>query len=440
MSFSQGVINKLIIKFKQEKPDLTDNQILFYINEFDKMKASPKISEKDIMKYSFSDLEKLIDSFPKKVNKSLTGLNNIDSNDIIYDENNLLILKGDTKDKCIRYGRGYSWCISRQDSSNMFNTYRYRYDEINFYFVFDKDKSDTDVNRALVILVDKNHKFYLANASNSGDFAGTKEFTFKQITEFQPKLNGLQDLFKPLPLTSKEKDTHNKIKNEISNDNLMDYFNSYDMIEAYISFGHELTDIQYVNISDDLKSKYINLGNILTDNQLSNTNIKLIERYDNLHSLQTWLDNKYSKEEQRNLTILYCSYNNLTSLKGIENLTNLTILNCYNNNLTSLNGIENLTNLTELNCTYNKLTSLKGIENLTNLKELDCSDNNLTSLNGIENLTNLTILYCSNNKLRSLKGIENLTNLTILNCSFNNLPKEYSNKNGDEIIKMLVKK
>ena len=75
----------------------------------------------------------------KKVNKSLTGLSNIDTNDIVYDSNNLLILNGDTKEKCICYGRGYTWCISRQDASNMFNTYRYRYDEINFYFIFDKD-------------------------------------------------------------------------------------------------------------------------------------------------------------------------------------------------------------------------------------------------------------------------------------------------------------
>ena len=30
---------------------------------------------------------------------------------------------------------------------------------------------------------------------------------------------------------------------------------------------------------------------------------------------------------------LYCDYNKLTSLKGIENLNNLTLLNCVNNNL-----------------------------------------------------------------------------------------------------------
>jgi len=40
-------------------------------------------------------------------------------------------------------------------------------------------------------------------------------------------------------------------------------------------------------------------------------------------TLQEFLDKKYTKDEQKNLTHLDCSYNNLTSLEGIENLTNL---------------------------------------------------------------------------------------------------------------------
>ena len=41
--------------------------------------------------------------------------------------------------------------------------------------------------------------------------------------------------------------------------------------------------------------------------------------------LQEYLDKYYSKEEQLDLKDLYCSNNNLTSLKGIEKLTNLKI-------------------------------------------------------------------------------------------------------------------
>jgi Leucine-rich repeat (LRR) protein len=469
-AFSKSIKDKLTIKFKAEKPDLTDEQIIYYIDEFDKMKSSPKVIEKDILKYSFIELEKLIDSFPKKVNKSETGLDNLsqDDDDVIYNENNLLILTGDSREKCIKYGKGYKWCISRQDSSNMFNTYRFRYDEINFYFIFDKDR--TDDNRALVLLIDKNGKYYLANASNSGDFTGNKEYSYEQICGFQPKLKELKSLFKPLPLTQKEKEIHAKIKNVLKEDNLLDFFGSYEILEAYISFGHVLTDNQYTNLTDELKSKYINLGHELTDKQKLATNKKLLGRYyekcislgrkltdneytnlpDNLkemyynsYSLEKWLDSKYSKEEQAELTnldcsnrkisnlegiekliklkSLDCSKNKLTSLKGIENLTNIYLLNCGENHLTSLKGIEKLIKLERLFCNKVGLISLKEIENLTNIYELKCNNNKLTSLKGIENLKRLSNFECNNNKLTSLKGIEKLKNIGSLDCSYNKL-------------------
>jgi internalin A len=53
----------------------------------------------------------------------------------------------------------------------------------------------------------------------------------------------------------------------------------------------------------------------------------------------------------------------------------------------------------ELYCYNNQLTTLKGIENLTNLHTLYCDNNQLTSLKGIENLTYLKKLYYSNNQL-----------------------------------------
>ncbi len=421
-AYSKNTIDKLLVKFKLEKPYLTDTQINYYIDEFDKMKSSPKVVEKDIFKYNFDELEKLIDSFPKKVNKSLTGLKSIDANDVIFDENNLLVLKGDTKEKCIKYGKGYSWCVSRQDTSNMFNTYRYRYDEINFYFIFDEDRTDTDVNRALVLLVDKNTKYYLANASNNGDFAGGKQFNFDQICSFQPKLKKLKNLFKPLPLTVKEKDIYNKIKDILKYENdLLEHFGSYEMVETYISYNHKLSDLQYYNLTDDLKSKYINLGHILSNEQVNTNSEKLMLRYDDMHSLKKWLDSNYSKDEQKKLTKLECIVNKITTLKGIENLTNLTYLDCSGNNLTALKGIENLTNLTYLDCSGNNLIALKGIENLTNLTYLKCTRTELESLKGIENLTNLTRLECDNNKLTSLEGIANLTNLTKLVVSGNEI-------------------
>ena len=91
--------------------------------------------------------------------------------------------------------------------------------------------------------------------------------------------------------------------------------------------------------------------------------------------------------------------------------------------------------ITGLDCSFNQLSSLEGIENLVNLEKLWCYNNQLTSLEGIENLVNLQVLSCSSNQLTSLEGIENLVNLKILYCSSN----QFSNKYKEYIRSLEIK-
>jgi len=97
----------------------------------------------------------------------------------------------------------------------------------------------------------------------------------------------------------------------------------------------------------------------------------------------------------KNLQILFCSYNQLTSLHFNENLQELY---CSHNQLTSLHSKK----LKDLYCSNNQLTSLYLNENL---KELYCSGNHLTSLYLNENLE---FLFCCNNDLYSLHLNANL--------------------------------
>jgi len=121
-------------------------------------------------------------------------------------------------------------------------------------------------------------------------------------------------------------------------------------------------------------------------------------------------------ENFKNLSILVCSINQLTSL-DVKELTNLTTLRCFFNQLSFLN-VQGLTNLTELYCDKNLLTSLD-LQGLTNLKNLECNMNKLTSLN-VQGLTNLTYFYCEDNLLTTL-DVHGLTNLTFLKCHNNQL-------------------
>ena len=133
-------------------------------------------------------------------------------------------------------------------------------------------------------------------------------------------------------------------------------------------------------------------------------------------NIETYLDSLPYDIEEIDVSRQDISYLDVTKFK------NLKILNCSYNKLTSL-----LLNkkLELLCCSNNKLTSLQLNENL---KTLHCSNNELTSLQLNENLQ---ILDCYHNKLTSLQSNANLKDL---NCYNNHLTSLYFNKDIETII------
>jgi hypothetical protein len=65
--------------------------------------------------------------------------------------------------------------------------------------------------------------------------------------------------------------------------------------------------------------------------------------------------------------------------------------------LSSVKGLENLTQLQMLTLYGNQLTSVKGLEKLTQLKVLELTNNQLIDVTGLEKLTQLTSLLLQNN-------------------------------------------
>lgn len=89
----------------------------------------------------------------------------------------------------------------------------------------------------------------------------------------------------------------------------------------------------------------------------------------------------------------------IKSLKGVEKFKNLEILYCNNNKLTTLDVSEN-TKLKQLDCGENQLTKLDLSKN-TELELLWCYTNRLTKLDVTQN-TELKGLSCFGNKLTTL--------------------------------------
>ena len=99
-----------------------------------------------------------------------------------------------------------------------------------------------------------------------------------------------------------------------------------------------------------------------------------------------------------NLTKLYCSYNQLTTLDVSKN-AKLRILECYNNGMEKLN-LGDITHLTLLNCDDNNLTELDVSKN-PYLEELECRENKLRRV-VIGKKYSLTTLHLRGNQLTSL--------------------------------------
>lgn len=109
-------------KFKQEADDynieITDKQLSDYIDFFDaRLKNNPKVTEKDLQKYSLQSLIKLVSSY-----KGSTTDEEIEiTPDVVYNENGLIIYNGSNEANCLNFGKGEKWCITK----GSFGTYRY---------------------------------------------------------------------------------------------------------------------------------------------------------------------------------------------------------------------------------------------------------------------------------------------------------------------------
>jgi hypothetical protein len=248
-----SVEEQLRAKWKKENSGLTDANIDYYIKTFNKYKANPKIKDKNIANYKFKELESLIDSsFSREIE-----YHDIQDKPVI-DNKEMSAYIGSSKDRCILYGKGEKWCTSREDSANMFYSYRYGANK-TLYFVLDKTRKEDDDRKKAIILVDSQGKFSLADRTNSGEFSGSTPMSWERIEQELPSVKGLKDKFKFIPLSKDEQEKYDKVKHRIGGSFKQNKFSRED-IEMYISIGQKLTTAQFGELDKELRNKYLNTG------------------------------------------------------------------------------------------------------------------------------------------------------------------------------------
>jgi hypothetical protein len=277
--YGKLITKKLGEKFKSENPNLTPDQILFYISSYMDILNEIPVDTKRVDEMSFAEFEHLIDSIGAKKGANETKKTDITDIDLKYNQNNLKIFAPKTKDQCIKLRNGRSWCTSREGGGNMYYNYRLGH-ERTLYYVIDEDMDFNDLNFATVILVDPNGRKSMADKSNSGKFGGSTNMPWSDIVAKVPKLQGLEDIFVPNPLTKEEKDLIRKVERAKVGDNPMESFDSPEEVEMWLEYNSpRLTDTQYSNLTIPLKKKYIALGMELSGTMIQQSESEVLKYY-----------------------------------------------------------------------------------------------------------------------------------------------------------------
>ena len=286
--YSEGEIKKLMTQFKDEADDLniqiTDDQLKAYIQRFDALKNSPKVTEKDLRKYTLSKLIKLVTS-SKGVEEPEEEMNI--TPDVVYNENGLIIYNGSKEDNCLNFGRGESWCITR----GSFGNYRYDSNRKNptFYLVKDTNLPDSDRKSFFVVVVGNDNTYKASDRSNNDVGGRATEWDRWEPWSFVesnfPSVRGLRSVFKYIPLSTGEK-INQSYKNKAIT--IREWINlPFSVKEQYLIVrkGRDLfQDITNDEFVEKYLSKYPQIANTIATNAGiidSVTLVKNLEKFSN---------------------------------------------------------------------------------------------------------------------------------------------------------------
>lgn len=438
VEFSEPIIQKLITKFSE----VDEQTVRFYLDEFEKYKT--ELEKKDPFQYSnFEELEQAVDKIKGDKPRDRSNIKiDVQKDDIVAEDDNVVIYKGDSQDKCILYGQGYTFCISRRAAGNMYSHYRGN-KESTFYFIYFKKKPKEDNDHIMVLDHTRDgYEWTFANNNTQKVTGGWDEIVskYKELAPFK-------DILVNKKLDNVEREEIKAINDFINNPSIKKFtkmdFNmrsrvlkmrvnlsddifkilSKDLINEFLSIGPNLTPLQVASLNDKQKAWYLKNRSIQLDQLANNGHYRYNKLDSNSDKFKEYHERDYNEAYNRikndgrvlkGLKFLMklpdnipthidgsfdCSFCNLLSLEGAPKSVD-GFFNCSRNNLTSLEGAPSAVQV--FDCSFNKLTSLKGAPSI-GIEGFICDSNNLTSLEGSPSSVSKHF-HCFNNNLTSLEG------------------------------------
>lgn len=275
--FTEKTIQKLIARFQKENPSLSETIIKSYLDRFEKVKSSPKIKKKDPFQYTWKELENFLDAnFPPEEEK--VGSEEDEKEKLkVYEDKDIIVYRAKNTRQAQILGEGFTFCISRIGSGNMYSYYRLNY-QSSFYFIRFKKKSDKKEgtrfeNPLFYIVLDINNdgRIQLTGADNGGQGNGTAYIDKERLLERFPELKKPfdDDIFEKMPLTKEEKEKYDKFKNlERSKDVPLEFKRDFESLKysdkkEYLQSGYEFPSTLFGILDKSLRADYLNNGPIL---------------------------------------------------------------------------------------------------------------------------------------------------------------------------------
>ena len=270
--FTQATIDKLVKKFEKDAPKEKIEQEL---RDFEKYKASLEL--KDPFQYkTWVDLTQAVHGAKGKAqfkNKKLQkddGTKNYEDKgtDILAEDDNVIIYKGDSEDKCVLLGNGYPFCISRLVGGNMYNDYRLT-KESSFYFIFFKNKPKSARDHIMVLdHRDDGYEWTFAENDTQRVRGG-----WDTIVDRYPELEPYEDLFEKMPLTQEEREFNQRIDmfTSFGNQNPIDFEKTFEYKErptVLKRMFNTMNDKLWDSLDSFLRNEFIGMGPNLSQHMI----------------------------------------------------------------------------------------------------------------------------------------------------------------------------
>jgi hypothetical protein len=222
VSYGKDMLKKIIDGFKEdietyggEYNNITDEQLLSYIEAFDNFRKSGAIEKADILQY---DLPELIRTLNDK--EKFKGADEAEPDptvsEVVYNDGNITVWSGARQEYCVRHGvdqpmraGGSRWCITEPGGRYWGN---YRYSESSgyptFYLIKNRSLPTSDKLSFVAVQILQNGNYKYTNRANSPGMS--PEMNWGQLMNEVPWLSeipNLRNLIKWIPFTPEEKRT-----------------------------------------------------------------------------------------------------------------------------------------------------------------------------------------------------------------------------------------